>query len=248
MNGGTLNFYGRSETLSTETVGVVTLNQGTSVISSVNHSNGVGTDPYSADFTLSGFGRTAGSGATVNFSQNYNGNSAGMLGLIGSSERIIVTGGIPLTNNIIGGFAVDTYYFNTTLAEFASYIPTLGEGALNTPGFAGYDGTILVANQPAQNIRLTAGGQVTAGGSFVNSLNLASNQTGAVSLTFTNAGDILNLTSGGLLVQNVIASSGATNIGTALLPGLITAGGVRRPGFVSLLLRKWLCTDRQFAD
>ena len=83
-----------------------------------------------------------------------------------------------------------------------------------------------MASQPTQNIRLAGTAlTVTAGGSTVNSLNLANSTTTAVSLTFTNAGDILNLTSGGLIVQNVVASASATTIGTGALPGVITAGG-----------------------
>ena len=226
MNGGSLNFYGRNEALSTETVGVVTLNQGTSVISSAEHINGVTTSVTSAELILSGFGRTSGSAATVDFGVNFNGNSStNTLGLIGNSRRIVVTGGVTNTNNIIGGYAVGTNVFSTTAAEFVNYIPGLGVAQLNAAGSAGYDGTALVANQPTQNIRIVGTAlTVPAGGSTVNSLNVANSTTTAVQLDFGAAGDILNLTSGGLLVQNVVASAATTTIG-AVNPGKITAGG-----------------------
>ena len=256
INGGALNLYGRSETLSTETVGAVTLNQGTAVISSAEHINGVGIDPVSADLTLSGLGRTSGSGATVDFSVNFNGNSNTInLGLIGTARRILVTGGMTKTNNIIGGYAVATNVFSTTLAEFASYNATEGVAPLNTAGYAGYDGTALVASQPQQNIRLAGTAlTVTAGGSAVNSLNLANSTTTAVALTFNAATDVLNLTSGGLLVQNVIASAAATTIGVAgASTGVITAGGLAPSGTQDLYLYYYgtgstLTVNSQIAD
>ncbi len=88
INGGALDFYGRTETLSTETVGVVTVNQGTAIISSAEHTNGASGTLVSADLTLSGLNRTPGSGATVDFSINYNSNSNTIaLGLIGNAPE-----------------------------------------------------------------------------------------------------------------------------------------------------------------
>ncbi|MEA3209118.1 MAG: hypothetical protein QOE70_2175 [Chthoniobacter sp.] len=257
LSGGGFNYYGRGGVFSTQSVGPVTLVQGTSIISASNQSN-LSAAPDGATLTLASLTRNAANGATVEFAQNYTNNSNGNLGLIhdslGRSENIIIptingvstsTLGGGLTNNMIGGWALavggtsNNAYFNTGTAEFASYIPGLGIGALNTAGFAGYDGTTFpTASQPTQNIRLTAGGAVTSGGVVLNSLNLASNQTGAVALTFANTGDTLNLGSGGLLINNVIAAAGATSIG-APSPGNVgklTAGGTNPTGTSDLYL------------
>ncbi|MDB5320604.1 MAG: Autotransporter-associated beta strand repeat protein [Phycisphaerales bacterium] len=242
LSGGSFNYLGRGGVLSSQSIGPVTLVQGTSIISASNQSN-FSAGNAAATLTLASLTRNAANGATIEFAQNYQNNSSGNLGLqtdgAGRSENIIITAAPTLTNNIIGGWALavggtsNNAYFNTGTAEFASYIPGLGVGALNTAGFAGYDGTAIPAvNQPNQNIRIAAGGAVNSGGVVLNSLNLASNTTAAVGLTFTNSGDVLNLTSGGLLVNNVIATAGATAIGTSALPGVLTAGG-STPGATS---------------
>ena len=229
LNGGNLNYFGRPNALSTQTVGAVVLGQGASVISASNGAS-ASVSAESATLTLGSLSRTAGSGATVQFAQNFQNTSAGALGQIGDasgrSENILITANPTLTSNIIGGWAtVVGGYFNTSSVEFASYNATYGVGALNLAGYAGYDGTALVASQPGQNIRLNGTAlAVTAGGSAVNSLNVANSTTTAVNLTFTNPTDVLNLTSGGLIVQNVIASAAATTIGAAG-SGIITAGG-----------------------
>ncbi|MEA3211482.1 MAG: fibronectin-binding autotransporter adhesin [Chthoniobacter sp.] len=230
LRGGTLAFKGRNNTVSTELVGDVTAVQGTSVISSANGSS-VATLLSEATLTLTSLSRTAAAGATIGFAQIYNvpaGSAVGSLGTIGTAERILVNGGMTNTNNIVGPWAASAFFFPTTQVEFASYNSTFGVGSLNTPGFAGYDGTALPAtSQPGQNIRLAAGGVVPSGGVIVNTLNLASNQTGAVALTFAGpgTGDVLNLAGGGLMVQNVVGTAGATSIGTTANPGVLTAGG-----------------------
>ena len=124
------------------------------------------TAPDSATLTLGSLTANHINGATVEFAQNYQGSSSGQLGLLsdgaGRSENILVTAWgstSPLTNNIIGGWAtVASSYFVYSPVEFASYNPTLGVGALNTAGFAGYDATTLPADSASrtQNIRLSA--------------------------------------------------------------------------------------------
>jgi autotransporter-associated beta strand protein len=251
LRGGTIALKGRGGMFVTETVGDVTLALGTSSIGSTNSNANGAADTV---LTLSSLGRTAANGATVGFTQQFynvtgggttGGNTSdGTLGIIGNNGRIEVTGGIPLTNHIIGGWAVTTHFFDSATAEFATYIPGLGVAALATPigigsftptvGTAGYDGAAFpAANQPTQNIRLTAGGTVTSGGVIINALNLASNTTSAVGLNFAAAGNVLNLGSGGLIVQNVIASAGATTIGASGgNTGILTAGG-NLPGAAS---------------
>ena len=104
MNGGNFTFYGRTGTMSSETVGIVTLSSGSSIISAEVGNGASAFGPQSAILTLSGLVHN--SGSTVEFSQNYINGSAGQLGTLGSNqESIIVTGGVPLTNNIIGSWA-----------------------------------------------------------------------------------------------------------------------------------------------
>ncbi|MEA3209273.1 MAG: hypothetical protein QOE70_2330 [Chthoniobacter sp.] len=224
LNGGAVNFFGRALAFSTETLGPVTLAQGTSTITSANGNNVSGAI-HGATLTLSSLTRNAPAGATVNFGTNYVNTSAGSLGRLadssGRAENIVVTGGLPLTNNIVGPWAVVTGYFvNNPLPEFASYNPTLGVGALNAEGFAGYDGSTLPASsQPAQNIRLPANGTVAPGGITLNALNIAAGA--ATTVDFSNPTDVLNLASGGLMVGGNFAS----NLGSTANPGRLTAGG-----------------------
>ncbi len=114
---------------------------------------------------------------------------------------------------------------------------------MSTAGYAGYDGAAFPpTSQPAQNIRFfsnaAAVGTLTAtvpgGGLAINSLNMELNPNttalaGANSVLFTGANDVLNLTSGGLIMTTADITGPDTitgNIGTAALPGKLTAGGV----------------------
>ncbi len=249
LNGGAITLFGRANALSSQSVGAVTLAQGLSFLSAAEQSNsGV---VSTATLTLASLARTAGSGATVQFAQFYQNNSSAGLGNFndgsGRFKNIVInnlngvstaTGGGGLTNHLIGGWATVTpAFFITNVSEFASYIPTLGVGALNGVGFAGYDGTALVANSPNGNFRITGTAlAVPAGGSSINALNIPNSTITAVSMTFSAATDVLNLTSGGLLVQNVIASAAATNIGAAPNSGILTAGGASPTGLQDLYL------------
>ncbi len=239
LNGGSFNFVGRAASPSNETFNGLTLASGNSIVSTTDQSN-IGNPTSSATITFASLSRTAANGATVEFAQNYQNNSTGNLGLIndaaGHAENILFSAAPGLTNNIIGGWAIVTgngtvasgAYFNTGTAEFASYIPTLGIGGLNTAGFAGYDngatGTLPATLATSQNLRLTGSTLLPSGGAAVNSLNLVqTTASSALALTFTNPTDQLVLTSGGLLVQNVGATSGATSLGTSGTPGQITS-------------------------
>ena len=173
LSGGTITYTGRQQTASAETLGAVTLTQGLSTITVTAGGTGVN----SADLTLTSLNRSVG-GGTVNFT------SASTLGTIGSQTRINVAGAT--TANVISGGLVNNIIPWATVngTEFASYIPYTTNGvsvggisALNTAGYAGYNGTTLPgASQTAQNIRITAAGAVpsigTAGGYMLNSLNL----------------------------------------------------------------------------
>ena len=253
MNGGSLDFIGRSASLSNQAVGAVTLSSGASFISSTDETNLNTTAPDSATLTLASLTTNHAAGATLEFAQNFQGAAGGQLGLLtdgaGHSENIVVTSwnsSSPLANNIIGGWAtVASGNFNFSPVEFASYISTLGVGALNTTGFAGYDATTFPSsNQPAQNIRYSAiatntlVAAVPSGGLTINSLNLTTNVSNAtsqsgtgVSMTFANATDVLTLASGGLIVNIMQSNASAAvadtmvgTIGATVNSGQITSG------------------------
>ncbi|MGB8166722.1 MAG: autotransporter-associated beta strand repeat-containing protein, partial [Chthoniobacteraceae bacterium] len=227
FRGGTLTFANRAATASSETLGPVTLDQGFNTITITFANSGVN----SADLTLSSLARTAGSPATINFT-----NSAGTLGVIGSAPRIVVSSGAPaLTNNIIGAWAT----VNGT--EWASYNPTFGVGLLNTAGFAGYDFNLantLTGYTPSStaNLRIntvaTTPIAVPSGGLVANTLNLVSTVSGG-GLNFAAPTDVLNLTGGGLLHSGAAFTA---LIGTTVGSGQLTAGGSAPAAPVDLYL------------
>ncbi len=200
LRNGVLVFQGRAQTDSSETLGTVYLVEGSNVISS----NIGGTGINSAQLNLGGLVREA-QRATVNF-------TGSSLGSLGSASRIVIAGGVSLTNNIMGAWAT------TNGTEFATYNSTLGVGALGSIGFAAYDNTVFpVVDQPTQNVRLTANSTVSNGGSTINTLNLAGN----VNLSFAAPTDVLNLAAGGLLKSG----NNANTIGATVDSGRLTAGG-----------------------
>ncbi len=208
LQGGVLQFFGRANSASAETLGVVTL---ANSLSTIRADRGAAGGVVSADLTLGGLSRSAINGATVNFE-----SGAGTLGSIGSNARIHITGHTfsgNTTNSILGGWAT------VGGGEFATYIDGLGIAALNAAGAPGYSGTALPAsNQPTQNIRITGSSAVpTVAGYSLNSLNIVGN----ANLTFTAATDSLNLISGGLLKSG----NNANTIGATVDSGRLTAGG-----------------------
>jgi autotransporter-associated beta strand protein len=209
LQGGALQFYGRANSSVAETAGVVTLEDAMSTIHVERNATGLST----MNATLTGLNRNAAKGATLHVTS---GNSATGLGAIGNNPHLLISGYTfagNTTNNILGGWAV------VNGAEFATYIDGFGVAALNAPGAPGYSGTTLpAADQPSQNIRITASGAVpTVAGYSLNSLNIVGN----ANVTFTTATDSLNLISGGLLKSG----NNANTIGAALDSGRLTAGG-----------------------
>lgn len=245
LRGSTLNFFGKPGAFSSETLGAVVLEQGASVITAAVNTNNSTLMPQAATLTLTSLTRNAAAGATVNFGQSYSGTSSERLGIMasatGSSENIIVTGGLATTNNIVGAWAVYTNYFNRNAIEFVSYDTAGGVGALNAQGFAGYDDVALpAANQPTQNIRLVGNGSVASGGVTVNTLNFIANVTTvAPVITFANDTDVLNLAAGGLAFSYEASADNTGILGTiGATPnsGRITAGGLAPTGPVDLFV------------
>ena len=207
LRGGYLEFQGRPNTISTETLGVVTLAGGVSDINVVVGLTGVN----QATLTLANL-IPGGGGVNIR-------GTAATLGRTGSNPRLLITANetapnAGLVNNLLStAIAIDGN-------NFASYRPGLGLAALNQVGFPGYDGTVLpAANAPTQNISLAAGGTLTlpAGGLALNSL--VASQAGTIQ--FSAATDVLNLTSGGL----IRGAAGSLLFGATPNSGRITAGG-----------------------
>lgn len=219
LRGATLSLIGRPQTETAETLGALTLAPGLSTIAAITGS-GNSTGIHSADLTFASLARQA--GGTVNFTGTVN-TTVSSLGLIGSTPRVLFTAAPTLTSDLIGGWAVVT---NTTTPsatpEFASYVPTLGVGALGTGGFPQYSSiSDLSVDGPTQNRRLTGTGSVAAGVTrTINSLNLAGGAASA-GLTFGDDTSTLNLASGGLLHSGLSASIGSATLGSR---GRLTAG------------------------
>ncbi|MDB6076147.1 MAG: Autotransporter-associated beta strand repeat protein, partial [Verrucomicrobiaceae bacterium] len=229
INGGSLSLFGRPQALTRENVGDLTLTQGGAGTITVNASvNAIpGGSVYAADLVFTGLVQSPGS--TINLIGQTN-SAAATLGQLGSNPRVSFQNAPTLVNNILGGWAI------VNGSEFASYDPTetspggpaYGIGALNAPGFPGYDGGVFpAASAPAQNIRLGAASTISAGGLVINSLNVA----GAFDAAFGNASATLNLGAGGLL-----KTGNTSNLGSVALPGQLTAGSSATSGVKQLVV------------
>ena len=193
LRGAALTLTGRPVTGSLDTLGLVTVDQGLTTIT-VNASSGTTAGIFGADLVAGTLAQTAANGATVNFIGQTNGVYTA-LGQMGSNPRFGVTTAPTMINNIIPWAVVGG-------SETASYVAygsgvSGGIAALNAPGYAGYDASVLpaTASNATQNIRLVATGTVISGGQTINSLNIV----GTFNLNFSNSGDPLNLNAGVLL-------------------------------------------------
>jgi autotransporter-associated beta strand protein len=216
LRGGTINFQGRAQTVSTETLGAVTLAPGKSFINSVIGGTGIN----SADLTLTSLSRAVG-GGTVNF-------TAATGGLIGSSSRILIPtiNGTPtntafnaLNDGILGGWAV------IGTSDWASYVPGLGVGAMGQQGFPQYSNIVTtpttLANMSAtDNVNLNTASitSLVNDDVTVNSLRFGNVATNTVNIA---AGKTLTLESGGLL----FFSTAVQNLGAVVNQGNLTSSG-----------------------
>ncbi len=195
LRGGYVEYNGRAQTASAETLGAVTIDSGWNTFNVTAGGTGVN----SADLTLTSLTRPSGSAGVVRV--------ATANGQFGSAARLLITAEPSLTNNIIGPWAVQD-------REWASYVSGLGVAQLNATGFAGYDATALTAgSNPTANVRVT-GNATLAGNAIVNTF--ATNGGG---LTVDLGGNTLTLAGGGLIL------GGTTNSVTQTLSnGTVTAG------------------------
>jgi autotransporter-associated beta strand protein len=216
LRGGTINFQGRTQTASTETLGAVTLAAGNSFINSVVGGTGIN----SADLTLTSLTRAVG-GGTINF-------TAATGGLIGSSSRILIpiingvstnTAFNALNDGILGGWAV------IGTSDWASYVPGLGVGVLGQQGFAQYSNivttpTTLANSAATDNVNLNTASitSLVNDDVTINSLRFGNVATNTVNIA---AGKTLTLESGGLL----FFSTAAQNLGAVVNQGALTSSG-----------------------
>ncbi len=210
MRGGSLSYSsGRAQTETTQTVGSVTLLQGQNMIQSAAGGTGVN----SAVLTLASLTRGGNLSATVRFPDVVGSAlNGGGLGAIGSTGRIVITSPPTLSADLIGPWAVVD-------REFASYIPTLGVGALNQTGFAGYS-TNFLNRQPlaTDNIRATLGVPGLAVDTTVNTLTVNTNVAAVAGVPVPTIIDLggkkLTLAGGGMILalngdnQNITVQNG----------------------------------------
>jgi autotransporter-associated beta strand protein len=213
LDGGGIAIFSRNGAQSSYNLGNVTLNSGSSIVAmGVGSSITSGTAPNAtgmSTLTLAGVSRNA--GATISF-EGYTNNNV----MLSDNPRILFASAPTLTNGIIGGWAttvlgLNDQFANTNNADFATYDPVNGIRPYNA-----YT-TTLAANN---NVRLIGATTIASGGATVNSLLL--DQAG-FTLSFTNATDVLNLQSGGILGG---ANNSARIIGATANSGILTAGGV----------------------
>ena len=202
---GTLNLYGRANVAATETIGAVTLYSGFNVI---NVNNGANGSVYSEDLLMASLARSAGSAATFILQSNATLGGTGVGDV--RAKATTFEGGTGLTNGIVGGWAINN-------SDFLTYVVGTGFVMLGNNS-TGYTTTNLPSGSaPTSNVRLTGGATVAAGTTIINALSLAGVSQ---SLNFTNAADILNLVSGGL-----IGTNNNNSIGASVDSGRLTAGG-----------------------
>jgi hypothetical protein len=146
---------------------------------------------------------------------------------MGSSSRVVF-GAVPaLVNNI--------YPWATNAADFISYVTPAaggaagGLGTINAAGYAGYDASYLVSapGVATYNLRLANASFTVPSGTggadtyAVNAIALSANAVNQ-SLVFADNADILNLTSGGLVMSGNVTGK---SIGSSVGNGSLTAGG-----------------------
>ncbi|GEP44951.1 autotransporter-associated beta strand repeat-containing protein [Brevifollis gellanilyticus] len=200
--GGAIAITGRQASLSSETLGSITLAGGQNILTT----SAGGTNINSIDVTIASLARTDNT-STIRFNAT---------GALGSSNRLFITANPTLTNNIIGAWAISD-------REFASYDVNYGVGRLNDTGYAGYAGNGLNSNPLAtDNVRFTNAGTTTLlGNTTANTLAFASQSTATV---LNLGGNTLILQGGGLLM-----AQGTDNIDHSITNGNLTSGTLNNP-------------------
>lgn len=220
LQGGNITVNGRGQSDTSETFGNLTLENGHNTI----YTNLAGAGINTVTLNFGTFNRT-GSTSTLRF------NALGAMGLIGSSNRIYFSGGVPLTNNIVGPWAIVD-------RDFATYDATYGISALGQNGMAGYSGSGLNTNPLAtDNVRFTATGTtVLANNTTLGTLNFAS-QASATTLDLN--GKTLTVQGGGILFGQA-----TDNVNFAINNGTVTSGLPNVGGDLYLIHANYTGTNR----
>jgi autotransporter-associated beta strand protein len=206
LRGGNLQFRAVAAIYATEQVADVILGASQNVI---DIDDG-GTRVNQLDVTMASLARAQDSRSTVRFFNILSGPSAASRLLVSTLNGVATTTvGAGLTNGLIGGWAVFE-------REFASYVPGMGVGALNTAGYAGYSPALINAGTSTENIRIATTGTTTLTAErSINSLAMVVAGTTSLDLN----GFALTLGSGGL-----IASNSTDDTAINILNGNLTAG------------------------
>jgi autotransporter-associated beta strand protein len=214
LRGGLLELRGRQQTALTENLGTVNLVAGGSqFIVAAGTLEGVNAVISIADLNRS-------TGSVANFTTGLTNRVT-----LGAINGVPTTDPTTLTNGILGGWAV----IGTLAAgthHFASYSPTLGVGAMGTPGFQAYsnattDATTLVGASATSNISLDSATTFThpvANDLTLNSLRFANQATQTIDIA---AGKTLTLGTGGLMAW----STQSHYVGLTDSVGNVTSGG-----------------------
>lgn len=218
LDGGTINFIGRSASNSTETLGAVSLNAGLNTITAVTSGPTAGEITKSATLTLASLTRSF--GAALNVNDNA-GNNA-VMGQLGNNSRVVVTA--PLTGTLaqVNGVVPGTYMSSQAdRFDLVGYVSGVGFGALGTPGFAQYfqpGGNNFLGADATSNVRFQiGGGTIASGGQTINSLHMSPDGGGGA-VSFVNTNDKLTVNSG------MIILGGTQPVGSLAVRGAITSG------------------------
>lgn len=219
LRGAMFQWRNRAALYTTELLGDVSLGEGASFIEFAEG----GTAVNQSDITFASFNQTAGQKGIVRFI-NVDGNLGGLQRLFINELNGAATTNIGdgLTNHLIGGWALFE-------REFASYTPSMGAGAINGTGYAGYSPFVDPnLGTAVDNVRIAipAAGITTTltGDRTLNSLNFQAPTSSTGNSVLDLGGNTLTLASGGLIlsnvtdgrimtVQNGAVTAGATNVG-----------------------------------
>jgi autotransporter-associated beta strand protein len=206
--GGSLSWSSRTDLTSGISTGTVTPVRGNSYLNVVTAGAG------SPTMTIAGLGSRS-TGATLTFA------GSGTLGYSGTNAGIVITANPSLTNGIIGGWAV-TNGVNPAggSGAFVTYDPTFGVQPLAATAYATTFGQV----QSGSNVRVTTAGTFNSGTNVANSLTV--NIAGGT-LAFAAPGDVLNLESGGILLQAAAVLGGTAARGQLTAGGLTATSGTR---------------------
>ncbi len=233
MRGSGIELRGMQGENSIQSLGTVTLLEGSNLLSSQAQGNS------STDLIIANLVRSASDTIGVRF----NGSNLGRLAPAGTMQqdsRVIFTqfNGSVTPEGFLGGWATvndsDFAAYKTppavtpTNATSAAGVSNVGNTGLGYPAY-----TVGTATNFATGliIDVTADTTLSAGDKTVGALRLSGGATRQ--LFFTGGTDLINIESGGLLRSN---NNNTTNIGTAAIRGRITAGGLQSTGTANLFL------------